>query len=234
MELENEIREELKRLKAVFPVRTLALNSAILDSEGAHKIPTWRAMQVIRFSGVIEQFAEDLQSAYDHKWVMTVCWIARSLLEIFVWVRWCNASELNAEQFDQDQARDFYGYCEALHGLNIEGRPALKNYTEQLLSGYSEHVRSQGLPNVKNDYKRVRSAAEDLGEGMLFLSLNKILSKLAHPTALAMDVSLREVGMKTFRDIFFLDAVEHAVNSIQALEDFNTLGYFRSPSYKGK
>jgi hypothetical protein len=234
MELENEIEEELKRLREVFPVRSAALNLAIQESETAHKIPTWRAMQLVRFSGVIEHFAEDLQPAYDKQRVMTVSWIARSLLEIFVWVRWCNASEVNAEQFDKDQARDFYGYCEALHGLNIGAKPELKQSTDKLLKGYSNHVRSQGLPDVKNDFKRVHRAAEELGEGTLFLSLNRILSKLAHPTALAMDVSLREVGMKDFRDIFFMDAVEYAIDSIQALEDFNIFGYMKGPSYRGK
>jgi hypothetical protein len=76
-----------------------------------------------------------------------------------------------------------------------------------------------------SDFTRVHKAAEELGETKLFLSRNKILSKLAHPTTLAMDAALREVSRKGYRDLFVVDATEMAIRSLEVLEDFNAAGY---------
>jgi hypothetical protein len=44
-------------------------------------MPNWRAEQLIKFIGLIEWFAEDLEDAYEKERVMTVSWLARNLLE---------------------------------------------------------------------------------------------------------------------------------------------------------
>lgn len=170
-------------------------------------------------------FVEDLQKAYEQERVMTVAWLARNLLEIFIWVRYCSLSESHAKRFHDDAMRDFYGYCQALKGLNVRGDGELKQSIDNLLRGYSNFAKSQGIAEVADDFTRVRKAAEELGETKLFLSMNKVFSKLAHPTALAMDAAWTEVGRKRYRDLFVVDATEMAIRSLEVLEDFNASGY---------
>jgi hypothetical protein len=220
-----EAPEALKNLKAVFPSRSRELIKTFLKSEADQKLPTWRVEQLIKFIGLIDWFAEDLQKAFEQERVMTVSWLARNLLEIFIWVRYCNLSEMHAKRFHEDVMRDFYGYCKALEGLNVWGDGELKDSIDNLLKGYSNFAKSQGIAEVADDFTRVSKAAEELGETRLFLSMNKIFSKLAHPTALAMDAALREVGRKQYRDLFVVDATEMAIRSLEVLEDFNAAGY---------
>ena len=156
---------------------------------------------------------------------MTVSWLARNLLEIFIWVRYCSLSELHAKRFHDDGMRDFYGYCKALEGLNVSGNSELKESVNNLLKGYSNFAKSQGVAQVADDFTRVSKAAEELGETKLFLSMNKIFSKLAHPTSLAMDAALTKVGRKQYRDLFVVDATDMAIRSLEVLEDFNAAGY---------
>jgi hypothetical protein len=217
--------ESLESLKAVFPSRTRELLKSVLTSEADQKIPSWRAEQLIKFIGLIEWFVEDVHEAYEKERVMTISWLARNLLEVFVWVRYCNLSEAHADNFDKDVMRDFFGYGKALDGLNIHGDPELKRSLDELLKGYAGFARAKGIPEVADDFTRVSKAAEELGEAKLFLSMNKIFSKLAHPTALAMDAALRQVGRKQYRDIFVVDAAELAIRALEFLEDFNALGY---------
>ena len=77
---------------------------------------------------------------------------------------------------------------------------------------------------MADDFTRVKKA-EELGETKLFLSMNKIFSKLAHPTAIAMDAALIEVSRKQYRDVFVVEATDLAIRSLEVLEDFNAAGY---------
>ncbi len=156
---------------------------------------------------------------------MTVSWLARNLLEIFIWIRYCNVSEQHAKRFHDDAIRDFYGYCKALQGLNVSGDQKLQESIDNLVKGYSNFAKSQGIIEVADDFTRVSKAAEELGEAKLFQSQNKIYSKLAHPTAMAMDAAFIAVGRKAYRDLFVVDAAEMAIRSLEALEDFNAAGY---------
>ena len=87
------------------------LTSTVSIRQGQdQELPTWRVEQLIEFIGLIDWFVEDLQKAYEQERVMTVAWLARNLLEIFIWVRYCSLSESHAKRFHEDAMRDFYGY----------------------------------------------------------------------------------------------------------------------------
>jgi hypothetical protein len=220
-----EHQKALAKLQSVFPSESKALIMAVLRSENEKRIPDWRAEQLIKFIGLIEWFVEDVQVAYEKERVMTIAWLTRNLLEIFVWVRYCNGSEERAKRFDEDAMRDFFGYITALIGLNIHGDSEVSEGINKLLTGYKDFAKTQGVQELADDYKRVRNAAKDIGDEKMYVSMNKILSKLAHPTSLALDAALREVGRKLYRDIFIVDAMELATRSLEAMSYFLKLGY---------
>jgi len=217
-------------LRAKFPTASNELIQLILKREGEKAIVDWRAAQLIQFIGLMEFFAEDLQAAYEKKRVMTVSWIARNLLEIFVWIQYCNVSETNAKRFYEDVARDFHGYCKALEKLNVDYQPGI-DQSRDLVKRFSESAISEGILDVAAGYKNVREAAEEIGVGSFYSGLNKIYSKLAHPTALALDAAFRKVGRENYRDLFTVDGMEFAIRALSDIEDFVRDGYGRTPSW---
>ena len=225
-----EAPEALTVLKAFFPSKSNPLIQLILKRAAEKAIVDWRATQLIQFIGLMEFFAEDLQDAYEKKRVMTVSWIARSLLEIFVWVQYCNVSEANAKRFFEDVARDFHGYCKALEKLNVDQQPGIDR-SRDLVKRFSESAISEGIKDVADGYKDVRDAAAEIGVGSFYAGLNKIYSKLAHPTALALDAAFRKVGRENYRDLFVVDAMQFSIRALSDVEDFVREGYERTPSW---
>jgi hypothetical protein len=217
-------------LKAKFPTASNDLIQLILKREAEKGIEDWRATQLIQFIGLMELFTEDLHDAYDKRRVMTVAWIARSLLEIFVWIQYCNVSEANAKRFFEDVARDFHGYCKALEKLNVDHQPGI-DQSRDLVKRFSESAISEGILDVADGYKDVRDAAAEIGVGSFYAGLNKIYSKLAHPTALALDAAFRKVGRENYRDLFVVDAMQFAIRALSDIEDFVREGYGRTPSW---
>jgi hypothetical protein len=209
-----EAPEALTVLKTLFPSKSNPLIQLILSREAEKAIVDWRAHQLIQFIGLMEFFAEDLQDAYEKKRVMTVSWIARSLLEIFVWVQYCNVSEANAKRFFEDVARDFHGCCKALEKLNVDYQPGI-DQSRDLVKRFWESATSEGIKDVADGYA----------------GLNKIYSKLAHPTALALDAAFRKVGRENYRDLFVVDAMQFSIRTLSNIEDFVRDGYGRTPSW---
>jgi hypothetical protein len=225
-----EAPEALTVLKTLFPSKSNPLIQLILSREAEKAIVDWRAHQLIQFIGLMEFFAEDLQDAYEKKRVMTVSWIARSLLEIFVWVQYCNVSEANAKRFFEDVARDFHGCCKALEKLNVDYQPGI-DQSRDLVKRFWESATSEGIKDVADGYKDVREAAAEIGVGSFYAGLNKIYSKLAHPTALALDAAFRKVGRENYRDLFVVDAMQFSIRTLSNIEDFVRDGYGRTPSW---
>jgi hypothetical protein len=74
-------KEVLEDLKKQAPARARVLIQLVLQREADKLMPNWRAEQLIKFIGLIDWFAEDLEDAYEKERVMTVSWLARNLLE---------------------------------------------------------------------------------------------------------------------------------------------------------
>lgn len=206
----SDLVAELTGLKQLHAGRSGTLLKAVVAKEVQGGISNWRATQLVKFVQVVDWLVEDLPSAYDQERTMTVAWIARGLLELYTWMRWCNVREANAKRFDEDAARDFYNSCKALNGLNIDDDPESKGSVEKMLAGYSNWAKSQGIDDVSADYTRVSKAAEEIGEGKLFSSMNKIYSKFAHPTALAVEALAQTKYRNGYRDLFAMDAIDFA------------------------
>jgi hypothetical protein len=58
--------------------------------------------------------------------IYTVAWLARNLLELFVWTEYCTKSPENAKQFYIDAVRDFDDIVKVIKPEDVEEHPGVK------------------------------------------------------------------------------------------------------------
>ena len=135
-----------------------------------------------------------------------LAWLARNILELRVWIEYCSTSEANALEFYDDALRD-------LVDLNRKHLDELEPTTRATLEKATE-----ALPNTKetHKYKDVRKAAEECHMD-IFDANYKILSKLAHPTALSV-IAHRPEGSETANAELTKNALELAEEGLLRLE----------------
>jgi hypothetical protein len=119
-----------------------------------------------------------LHRAYADRQIGAVAWLSRNLLELAIWSEHCAASKESAKEFLLDSARD------ACDILNIPDGPWLHNSLRRTRQTLLDNAAADGF-DIEQDYARVSAVAKRLGRGDVFKHLNKVFSKYAHPTALA-------------------------------------------------
>jgi hypothetical protein len=120
----------------------------------------------------------ELELAFNERPFGTVAWLARNLLELAILSEHCAASKENAKEFLLDSARDA---CDA---VNIPDSPLLLNSLQPVRQELLDKAASDGF-DIEQGYARISSLARQLGRGDTFKDMNKMFSKYAHPTALA-------------------------------------------------
>jgi hypothetical protein len=207
----------LTSLSQLFPVRALAMISEMRQENHKHrKFPQWREKQIAKLGLILTQSASDLVRAYSEEQLTTLAWAARNLLEVSIWIDYCNLSEDRAKRLYDDAMRDLYGLSRAVHRI-FELKAGTKDKgLEDKISEFSAFARSMGVDDLADDFKPVSDAARDVGRYEEFRGLNKLLSKFAHPTAWVVHIadSGAEAGYKS---MIFMDGAELALKSIFAL-----------------
>jgi hypothetical protein len=120
----------------------------------------------------------ELDRAYTDRQIGAVAWLSRNLLELAIWSEHCAVSKENAKEFLLDSARD------ACDVLNIPDGPWLHNSLKPTRQVLLDNAATDGF-DIEQDYARVSTVAMKLGRDDVFKHLNKMFSKYAHPTALA-------------------------------------------------
>jgi hypothetical protein len=197
--------EDLSDIEALraFPSRAKEV-IALLMSEGSNTrtLEEWRSKQLIQFLAVLSCTATDLEVAYTQKRLATVAWLTRNLLELSIWIEFCNTSTDNAQRFRNDVLKDMHGLVRLLKAFDKLEREDEERflvdvskdiYGESYLldtlrkppepepewSAVAQHLsaagQSLGLVEISDDFTRVSEAAKKLGRGEYFLTLNKTL-----------------------------------------------------------
>jgi hypothetical protein len=97
-------------------------------------------------------------------------------------------SEINAKQFVLDSARDTHDAMDVPDGILSASFSFREARAESLAS-----AKQDGFETLDEGYKAVSAAARELGYAQEFRTLNKMLSKFAHPAALAVIFDNEEV-----------------------------------------
>lgn len=143
-----------------------------------------RSKQACGRSTVLRSNTNELISAREDRPLSTVAWLARSLLELLIWTEFCVKSPQNATNFAIDAVRDCDDLIKRFATIDLEVHPE----TISLLKDFGDvriELEADLLPGeLDKRYKDVRTAAQDIGKLSFFEVGFKVLSKLAHPTAM--------------------------------------------------
>jgi len=162
----------------------------------------------------------------------TLAYVVRNLLELNVWIRYCCASRDNARRFHEDFLRDMLGLQKAAKRL-VNLVPYGANPTELKAEHLAELDRIEimlqhgaltvGMSSLDEAYKKVVHAADELGWKEGFVGLNAILSKFAHPTAMAVLTSFIEADMSNnLFDLFLAIGVVLALVGLKTVAGYVT------------
>ena len=207
-------RKALADLRELFPERALLLVQSLhASNQKEKKFPEWREDQIGRFGSLVSDTAADLVRAYLDQRIMPLAWATRNLLELSIWIVYCNLSDVHAKGFWDVAVRDVYGLSDAVRrSVELESREA-GDLVKTALGELSTFAQTVGIKSLRDDFKRVSDAADELGEREEFLSTNKMLSKWAHPTAWVARAS-KPAADEGCMTMVLQDGVELAMNSI--------------------
>jgi hypothetical protein len=118
----------------------------------------------------------------ERQWPLQFCaWAARSLFELEIWTRYVLKKREYAERFAKDWIMDGIGIFEALQGWSeLRGMP-LDPVLEKELNKLRS-MRDAELPRCKHVLK-IHDLVAELGMEQDYKRLNRIFSKLVHPTS---------------------------------------------------
>jgi len=110
-------------LHEFFPERAQGL-AHFLDERMARR-PDWKnggSGSSGNFIQTLILSAADLKRAFVEKRITTLAWTTRNLLELSIWIDYCNLSEVHAKRFRDDAARDLYGLSHAVQSLEVDDK----------------------------------------------------------------------------------------------------------------
>jgi len=211
----------ISALRQFFPERAEGLAGFLKQENGrACKLEEWRERQLINFIQTLTLSANDLERAFIERRTTTLAWTTRNLLELSIWIDYCNLSNANAKRFRDDAARDLLGFSRAIQSLQVHEtgiEDAGLQAAQQRLGTFAQ---SWGIGALEDDFTKVSAAAKELGREKSYLCLNKLLSKLAHPTAWAVNSVHSVDADEDFREMFFSDGVEFATDALTSVRTF--------------
>jgi hypothetical protein len=118
--MEEVINAALARLRE-YPdkVRELLADLRAKNDKGA-KIEPWKEDQLNKFGEIVVENVIELDRAFAEGNASKTAWVARNILELSVWVRYCNISDEHGKRFRVDGARDLAGIFEAFKKLHFD------------------------------------------------------------------------------------------------------------------
>jgi hypothetical protein len=184
-DIEYETMASRNMLEKRIPDRLNAIKLEIVETDKRRSYEPWRLALLVDLGEAIERNAEQLLETMGKNRLPASAWLARNLLELLVWVRYCAASRENAWRFHEDALRDVKGLLDA-----HEKTCAAMGIVDEMAAFAAERVQQVaseklGLDEIDAKYLAVADAAraDGVGLGDRFAPSYRWLSKFAHPTA---------------------------------------------------
>jgi len=153
-----------------------------------------------------------------HKETALLAWRSRNILELSIWCLYCSKSRENARRFFEDAGRDVLGVFDAF----IKWGNAMyldQAWLDHVTTGKKEIHRqasTEGIASLDGPYKKVGDAADEIGFGDHFRVGCRMLSKLAHPTAMEIVADINHARMN---DVIFSHGCLCFMGAFNALEE---------------
>ena len=181
-DIEKETAVNRKMLEERIPARLNGIYRLL--AENRQGFEQWQLALTIDLAQSVGRNSGELLETIGKDRLPTAAWIARNLLELLVWVKYCGVSKENAWRFHEDALRDAKGLTE-LHkqicdAMGIEDESS--TIAAQLIKDAASKL---GLEDIDSIFLAVAKASKAPGVDLdrQFVAFNKSLSKFAHPTA---------------------------------------------------
>ena len=166
--------------------------------------PDYRTKALQDLRRAVELNLRELRHAFTQRPLGTVAWIARNLLELWIWVEYCQSSQERAKRFCEDSARDALDMLDIptewfARDQTLAKNPAFSFRVER--KGLIEEAKQGGIEKPEDSFLRVSNAAEELGKKDWFYYQNKLFSKFAHPTAMTVIMKMPSEQSRNFKRI---------------------------------
>ena len=156
--MSKESDEGMGALRKFFPERAYHLSEYLRKANAEKNIlEDWREAQIVKFIASLILNTDELVGGFVQERISRLAWAARNLLELSVWIEYCNLSVGHAKQFRDDSARDLIGFSKAIQSIHTDfhGAPAqdLDSAMNRLIV-FAENTFN--VSDLNDDFKRVR------------------------------------------------------------------------------
>jgi hypothetical protein len=150
-----------------------------------------------------------------------LAWRARNLLELSVWSAYFAMSRENARRLYEEAGRDAKNVLDVFEqwgqvaGQPVDWLSAIGDSKNDL----SRRAASEGIESLDGRYMRIEDAAGECGLRDMFKTMNKLLSKFAHPTAMQILGMADDEQQSLQRDTFYALGCCFFLGAFSALEN---------------
>ncbi|MGI9074504.1 MAG: hypothetical protein ACR2JB_25035 [Bryobacteraceae bacterium] len=140
-----------------------------------------------------------------------LAWACRNLLELRIYTRYALQSSQNCKDFADDMWVDAIQIFEALKGwIQVSDPGIVTPILDETIADFRNEKRRRGISRKK--YLDVRTISENVGLRQEFTYMNKVLSKLVHPTAFSVLTPLDHDVLNRLKLLIFNAGVEYALD----------------------
>lgn len=201
------------------PKRGRAIIACLRDLNRASRVlPAWRESQLVKFVETVNLYIEDLNERYEVQRIDSLANTTRNLLELYIWVLYCNRSAENARRFFEDGARDTREIMESLQKLYTQEKQEPQREISQTIKKMENAAALHGITDYAGRYTQVRDAAEAVGKISAFNVFYKVFSKLSHPTSLFLALDPRVGGLSDMLDALYVGGEQSATHSLNQID----------------
>jgi hypothetical protein len=187
------------------------------------RLPDWKERQVSAFIKYVGLYTEDLREAYRRNRIDSVAQAMRNLMELNVWLRYCELSLKDGKRFFDDGYRDMRDMMETLRRLDTGAHKEPKQMVEDVLVELKNKATAFAIDDYDAAYLKVNDAAGKIGTQAQHSVYYKVASKFAHPTAmLFLTAKNTDEGML---DALYDVGARVAAHSFSELEKIITTAY---------
>jgi hypothetical protein len=162
-----------------------------------------------------------LKVGYNQKNSHMLAWACRNLLELAVFTKFVLMCEGNARRFAQDRLIDGCDIIKSLKALELYiDSKSNTGLLDDALSRMQAQMTAEGVTDTK--YLSINVLAQNVGMKEEYLCMNRVCSKLVHPTAWSiLAVNKGEDAFSQSRPILFQAGVRYLCDLYLEIEQHN-------------
>jgi hypothetical protein len=208
-----QIEQAIKDARTILVSRLVPLSEKLGVIHAATGADNWYSDSLMHLFSELTMAHSLLELTYNDERQLFIlgkpsilAWRARNLLELSIWIYYFCHDRKCARRFYDDQARDMFDMMDGFKKL-IAVMPTTEQSLHEVVQASKTRIAElaalQGMSDLDEQYTRVFQAARELQVGEFFASVNKFLSKFAHPTALIVFTFQDETHRAEMCEFFF-------------------------------